>query len=552
MKTKRLTHHLKILLISIFTSILFVTILIVGIIKLLSPFKVSVYNYESYLDKKIINKIKKDYSYHVFTNLDEFTKAIKNKKAVAGVSSDYQIAELILENKIKKINFEKAFDLKDLNEEKIMNLYSRDTKEQFDYFDWWIIQKIKEKNPNNIKAKLDENKDILPYIYYEKDVPVGFEIDGKTGIDKFYQFLIPYFTLDKMVVYNTEDSEIYKSTRNNIKENVNFNDIKDGLSWEKTISMLVSKYKKPKVYWTNWFQDNLMIGQFHQKESEIPGPDLEHFKWKLVNKKNYKNLINSFSTFVEKSTGATIKNSNVNKLVTDGQELVSSIIEPKSGKADIAIMYNGDALDAYYGRDNFIQLNEKNNISFVRPKYSYKNIDAWIISKDTRDFDSDLLLDKLNKTIFSDVKLTLEAIEKLYIENVYNLLIKNDSNKKLEYDTNLFKDNLANNTKEYKNLSEINDSFFKENYGCFKKAFQIENLTNIMNFNTINYTPSYKTIKEFIRKWYFLDKNKQPDEKAISIFDLNTAKNTIFRPYQPLDLELRTKLIDWYYEKTKS
>ncbi|CRH45742.1 Uncharacterised protein [Mycoplasmopsis arginini] len=55
---------------------------------------------------------------------------------------------------------------------------------------------------------------------------------------------------------------------------------------------------------------------------------------------------------------------------------MSSIIEPINGKADIAIMYNGDALDAYYGKDNFASLEESNNISFVRPKYSYTNIDA--------------------------------------------------------------------------------------------------------------------------------------------------------------------------------
>ncbi|SYV90553.1 Uncharacterised protein, partial [Metamycoplasma alkalescens] len=40
-------------------------------------------------------------------------------------------------------------------------------------------------------------------------------------------------------------------------------------------------------------------------------------------------------------------------------------------------MYNGDALDAYYGQDNFASLPEKNNISFVRPKDTYMNIDAW-------------------------------------------------------------------------------------------------------------------------------------------------------------------------------
>jgi len=56
--------------------------------------------------------------------------------------------------------------------------------------------------------------------------------------------------------------------------------------------------------------------------------------------------------------------------------LVSSIIEPINGKADVSIMYNGDALDAYYGEDNFKKLGNIPHIGFKRPKNTYMNIDA--------------------------------------------------------------------------------------------------------------------------------------------------------------------------------
>ncbi|SGA03053.1 Hypothetical lipoprotein (MG045 family) [Mycoplasmopsis arginini] len=138
MKIRRMTHRLKLILLSIFTSLLFLFFVIILFLKLSNPYKVSIYNYESYLNKDIINKVKKDYSYHVFTNLDEFTRAIKNKKAVAGVSSDYQIARLILENKLKKINFQKAFNItyNDNNKKEIiMNLYTKEVKKQFDFYD---------------------------------------------------------------------------------------------------------------------------------------------------------------------------------------------------------------------------------------------------------------------------------------------------------------------------------------------------------------------------------------------------------------------------------
>ncbi|WP_330463353.1 hypothetical protein [Metamycoplasma gateae] len=522
--------------------------------KLSNPYKVSIYNYESYLNKEIVNKIKQNYSYHVFTNLDEFTRAIKNKKAVAGVSSDYQIAQLILEKKLKKINFQKAFNVQydQSNKNKvILSLYSLDTLEQFNFYDKWIIDEIKKINPTNKTTILNnKNDNFIPFIYYENNKAIGFEIDGQEGIDNFYEFLIPYFTLDKMIVYNEENSEVYKTTRNNVVKNSDFSNVKDGDSWENILSKLSKKYKKPKFYWTNWFLDNAMIGQFYRYDSGFVNEKNNNGSWRMFDKNNYRLYFDSFNEFVEKTTGDSIKNVFKNKLVTDGQELVSGIIEPISGKADIAIMYNGDALDAYYGRDNFSTLDEDNNISFVRPKYTYKNIDAWIISSDTDDYDSDILLERLNKYIFNDVSKDYKDLHKQYILNVYNELMNNNPNRENNhYLTELFNEN---NFDKPKNIDQISKNFFVKRFEEFKLAFANPSLPNISNFDTINYTPSYKNIKNFLKDWYFLNKSKKIDYKALSIFDLDTAKNVEFRAYQPLDLELRTKMIDYYYQKTKS
>ncbi|CRH45741.1 Uncharacterised protein [Chlamydia trachomatis] len=54
-------------------------------------------------------------------------------------------------------------------------------------------------------------------------------MDGENGIDSFYEFLIPYFTLDKMIVYNTENFEIFKNKRNNVVSSANFDEIKNGM-----------------------------------------------------------------------------------------------------------------------------------------------------------------------------------------------------------------------------------------------------------------------------------------------------------------------------------
>ncbi|WP_238543379.1 hypothetical protein [Metamycoplasma auris] len=490
----------------------------------------------------------------MFKNLDEFTRAIKNKKAVAGVHSDYQIAQLILEKELKKINFKKVFgdDFKynedDWQDKKnqVYALYPEEVINQFEYFNNWIIDEIKKINP-----KRETNK---PYVFYDKNdksKAIGFDIDLDGKIDNFYEYIIPYFTLDKLIAYNPQNTDIAKKTRNNLVENATFDDIVDGKSWTETLSKLVKKYKNPNIYWTHYFLDNAMIGQFYTQDKNKNQLDKDG-KWILYNLKNYRDVFNDFSNLVLETTKKSIEDTTRNKLVTDGQELVSSIIEPKRNKADIAIMYNGDALDAYYGQDNFASLPETDNISFVRPNYSYLNIDGWIISKDTNDKQADLLLENLHDNLYKDASFNVAQLETQYLKNVLETLNEKDSSKKDFYIKNLFKDSKLESPKT---LEEIDKEFFKESYSSFQDAWESFNSPFILNFHHINYTPSFKNTKDFLKKWYFLDEEKTPDKKALKIFDINdteTKEKTKFRAYQPLSLELKTKMIEYYYEITNS
>ncbi|MBN0970471.1 hypothetical protein [Mycoplasma phocoeninasale] len=546
-----INHKLKVILISILSVIMFVIFVSILSIKILSPFKVSIYNYESYLNTKTIAKLKQKYSYHAFTNLDELTRAINNKKAVAGIGSDYQIAQLIVDKKLRKIDFSRVFGKDFKNDEEILEHYPQILKNNFKIFNDWIIAEIKQKNPNNI-IQNDWDKiaysDFIPFLYYnDKNEVIGFEIDGRVGVDNYYQFLIPYFILDKLIVYNIDKEKNETTDRNNIKDGVSFDDVNEQRTWFDILKTLTSKYKIPRVYWTNWFQDNAMIGQFYayengdlsQKNGEL---------WKDLDKDNYKYIMNSFLELVKNGTGHSIKESNFNKLVTDGQELVSTIIEPKNGKADISIMYNGDALDAYYGEDNFERLGPEPHVSFIRPQNSYMNIDAWIVSRDTDDDELNTLLDTLNETLFKNAVATKAEIETLYLQEVYTLISKKINN------SNFITKNLFNDSemKIAKKVSEIDPNFYKEYYDEFKAGFSSQNLPFIENFDVINYTPAYENTNKFLREWYFLDENKKPNKNAIKIFNAGQDPNTNYRTYQPIHLRLRTNIIDYYYETTKS
>lgn len=553
---KRLTtHRTRVIFIAIIALLTLGLFLIILFFKISSPFKVSIYNYESYLDKKIITKLKQNYSYHAFTNLDEFTRAINNEKAVAGVGSDYQIAQLILEKKLRKINFAKLFNNSKFNDStQIKNLYPEIVNKHFDLFEKFIIKKIRQINPENFQQTNWQNishTKFLPFIYYDKNNNIlGFEIDQKEGIDHFYEFLIPYFIMDKMVVYNTDKTPNKFTERSNLKSNENFNDLESLNSWKDIIKTLVSKYKNPRVYWTNWFQDNAMIGQFYGYESLNK---LKYFskqnEWADINHENFKEIINDWVSLVKDATGESIKNSKTNKLATDGQELVSSIIEPINGKADVSIMYNGDALDAYYGEDNFKKLGNIPHIGFKRPKNTYMNIDAWIISRETSENDADNLLKILYENVIKGAEYSLQDIEMKYLKEVLNLILEDNKLKKDVIINELFIDK---NMSMPKNIKDIKKDFFAEYFDYFREAFETMNLPVVNNFHSINYTPGFKNVKNFIEKWYFLNKNQEVDKTALEIFNPEFNKKINHRIYQPLDLNLKTKIIDYYFQKTKS
>ncbi|SGA03055.1 Uncharacterised protein [Mycoplasmopsis arginini] len=100
----------------------------------------------------------------------------------------------------------------------------------------------------------------------------------------------------------------------------------------------------------------------------------------------------------------------------------------------------------------------------------------------------------MNKYIFSDVIKNENDLNREYIQNVYQKIKENSG-----LDQNTIKHNLFRNENEAKSLNEIDANFYKENYDFFKNAFAYENLPNINNFDVINYTPSYKNIKNFLK-----------------------------------------------------
>ncbi|ACF07415.1 Uncharacterised protein [Metamycoplasma arthritidis] len=531
-KNKLSPHAVRIILITFLVIVTCGLFFVAFAVKIKNPYQVSIYNYESYLSKKIIGDIKKKYSYHEFSEVNEFTKAINKQKAVAGIGSDHQIAQLILDQKIKKINFNKVYE--DYSSEKLLANYPKILRSHLEKYEQWIISKIKKENPTNDKSR--------PHIVYDQDDSskiIGFEADMKPGVDHFYEYLIPYFMQDKVIAYN-----INKKYRDHLKDidSIVFKDT----NWLTIIKTLVEKHNYKHISWTSSFLDNAMIGQFYATESKIKNY-LISGKITQLDNKNYKEVFDHFFNFVKEATGRDIRDVRTNKLITSGLELVNDIIEPSNQRADIAVMYNGDAVDSFYAKDNFEVLGDQQQIKYVRPKNNYMLLDAWIVSNAISDKDSDDFLEFGSKHIFKGSNLSMQELEKEYINQVYKNLVEEDGSKSKYYEENLFK-NKDNN--EIKTLEEISKSFYEENYDVFKDSFDFN--PSVANFDAVSYTPTYEGIIDFVKKYYFLKSDKKPNQEVVDLFSIEDNPNINRQIYQPLDLELRNKVTDYYYQKTKS
>ncbi|WP_373434945.1 hypothetical protein [Metamycoplasma equirhinis] len=593
-----------------------VSILLALIIKLGNQYRPSIYNYESYLAPSIIKKLKQKYNYKEFKEINEFTQALTQEKAIAGVGSDFQAAQLIINQKIQKIDFEKVFGkgIKNvdgtLSWEKLKKFYTPAVSKHLEAFDSLILSTLtKYENEGNLKK----------YKYYlikdSDNKPIGYTTKANSLVsDHFYEYVLPYFVQDKGIAYN-----INKDTRPdlNIKlANQELNDKNLKLSWEEIFTFL-RKANYTHFGWTNAFVDNLMIGamtsgaNWEDKFTKVNnGTRIFDF-----NDANYKLAINSFVQFIENATNKSIKETKFNYLSGDGLDLLNHLIEPKSGRSDAAVMYNGDAIDAYYSKDNFSGVKE-GKIRFIRPKDNYILMDNWIISKglsekDTAEFlktlgeslyrkwkledietnNSKEFTSKLTSNFFSEFVETLENGKINEHKTILTEHINQLSKMELEKLRGVFeKTNLSNHFASWKIPSILNEStsldFKKWIINMFdnfiNKAGQAENyewllvirnyfsdlnivlsdeiddffaessIGEIKNFDYVSYTPAINYTFEFILNWYF-----RGDEISMSIFrqpEPDPVKNPTYKlyTYPIIDNNLRTKINTYFYEATKS
>lgn len=168
-------------------------------------YRPTIMNYEAYISPEGRDKINESgYKYQEFGEVNEFSRAFDSAKAVAGFGSDFQIARLIKNKKLSKIDYEiilnqrnllneqdfevvknsKNEEIRRVKKEKVLSFFRPETVEHMQGYDQYLVDE------NNKRIDLDE--------------------DGKA--DEMWEFMIPYYIQDKVVAYST--GEYQKSDGN--------------------------------------------------------------------------------------------------------------------------------------------------------------------------------------------------------------------------------------------------------------------------------------------------------------------------------------------------
>ncbi|MXR22707.1 hypothetical protein [Mesomycoplasma flocculare] len=445
------------------------TVFIASFLKSQFPFKPVIYNFESYISDQGRNFININFNYREFGSVYEFTRAIEDNRTIAGVGSDFQIARLAQKGMLQKIDYSKLFPNWQLTKvfEKPKNYYDLSLFQKQEY-----INKKRKAFEQIFRPEIVEHIDKYDQFMKQADDPKkDLDIDNDGIKDRFWEFFIPYFTQDKVVVYTIGDYE-KNGKRVNLREfqknwTPEFRKAiqEKGLKFQDQSLVGIGKTLRKNGYsffeWTEAMRDNLLIGS--EKINQYGT---------TITEKNYKSLVDGFINYVTEISGFDYFNLQHNVFKTSGLDLVNSVIDP-SLKQDVGLLYNGDSLDAHYSKDNYAELEDENTIAIIRPKNNLTLLDGWIILKNT----------------------SPELTNKVY-NTLYQGIFKGEE---LEFDELI--DAVKTEVEFSYQLNPETEKFENKKGKGFKFDYNL--LPVLANFDFINYTPTFRKSFEFFKKFYF-------------------------------------------------
>ncbi|MGL5590977.1 MAG: hypothetical protein ACRDCH_02810 [Metamycoplasmataceae bacterium] len=335
-----------------FPIVFFGAIMTGAIYKTVNPYKPTIYNYQSYVNPDLIPEIEKNYSYREYKLNSEFNNAIDNNKAIAGISSDYMLIDLINTNKISKINFVEAFGV-----DNPTIFYSEATNKQLEFFDKFIAP--------NAKVKGD--------------------VDGDGIVDRFSEYIIPIWINNKVFIYNSDK--------------INGN-VPDFTGNDFSHESILKELRRSGVDIWSWVNAPI--------ENSVVGSELDDVFDTTLTNDNYIKRIDQFSQIVKNGTGHEISDFSTNIFEGDSDVVLQSTIDPKSF-IQASYLFNGDALDAYWSEDNFSNV-PTGTIKLVKPENSLSFVDGFVVSSSISEKNHIELLQNLIPVFFEGKFMSKEEI----------------------------------------------------------------------------------------------------------------------------------------------
>ncbi|QZE12441.1 hypothetical protein [Mycoplasma sp. Ms02] len=573
--------------------------------KIKNNYKPNFWNYKSYISASNLTKLSETMDYKVFSGINEFTTAIVNNKAVAGIGSDFQAASLIKKGYLQPINFQKFLDLPETTTEDELKS---------------LLEKLYTETVWNHLESYDE---------YLKTDWEGNEIN-----DHLWKYFVPYFAQDAVFGYNkasNKNKEIEITTElleQNLAKIQNVEGISDPYSQFNIINTMKNNGFN-RFFFTDAMRDNLIYGSTYR--TKLNGTrkvvDSSEFTGD-VKEETYGSLIDNFKNLVLDAMGKSITDTSAVNAIADGQELLNKTIDPDRNDARFSIMYNGDALDAYNSEDNFGKIATEEydeddeeaparvpvgTLGVVKPTQNLLLVDGFIVVKNLEENTENLIYETVRGTFynsfFDHAKLIRESnydqelAYKTYAKNIYadflpymldSMLEKvkkvtDEERQKLHdwlletYNVKWYQDLEARKAqldanpevkeilkKVFKWYFLIKEKKYPEVYNVLYQLSYIniddyvdedelfEKYGNLSNFAFVNYTPANFFDYTLMLDNYFLDATTgEVDEDARNIYIISnenvySGKPAVHTRISPISDELMSKVQEYYYRNTKN
>ncbi|WP_322911048.1 hypothetical protein [Mycoplasmopsis felis] len=523
----------------LFLSTIFITTLT---LKKNKSFKPSFYNYKSYMSDDNIEHLNNTFDYKEFDEINQFTNALINNKAAAGIGSDFLAAELANKGLISKLDYSILLNLPELKnylkyddylkEFNELNIQLKNTKDQ--------EQKASLNNKIlKIQQNLNDSKKAKELIKQYVKLTLRPEIWNHLNSynlndnNELWEYFYPYYSQDMVIAYNIKKVSINPE---NLDENqsidiskyidkfINTEPNKEIIQNPYSIINLlkiISENGYDKWVITDAVRDNMLYGSSYWP---LPnGRTNEKFTGIVQeednNSKPYEILIDSFVDLIKDGTGFDIRNNKHITLKGDGLEIVNDLINPNRPDINAAIMYNGDAIDSYYGSDNFPNQVEDGEIRAIKPNQNILLVDGLVLSNKLNQETKDDFMHNISTGYYSYLSKVIQKYKSIFnqdleqnFDNLQNKLVENHiieiwkdfkTNELSEQWNDLNNDVIINFVNKIASIIDLSSqennqefiNFYDLRQKYLKKAEQDINKNDAINYS------SY-LMKEFLNKNY--------------------------------------------------